>query len=125
MNKVDRFGTVVLKNSNINFVELKDSHPRRIETGIKAIANLKKTGNVDVMFQPIKRSIFSDIDSIIVSGKFKDIKKMFQEINLLLKQVGGNKAAAIVEYLQGNYAVSINTNEILKSLKRSIALIKK
>lgn len=124
MNNVGRFETGVLKSPGLNIVQLKDSHPRRIETGLETII-CYETGNVDVMFKPIKRSTFSDVDRILVSGQFKDIKKMFQEINLLLKQVGGNKAAAIIEYLQGNYIVSFNTNEILTSLRRSVTSIKK
>lgn len=125
MNNVGSFETEVLNSPKLNFVQLKDSHPRRIETGLNAIVYFKETGNVDVMFKPIKRSKFSDVDHILVSGQFKDIKKMFQEINLLLKNVGGNKAAAIIEYLQGNLLVSFNTNEILTSLKRVVTSIKK
>ena len=125
MNKVGNFGTQFYKNPDVNIVQLSDTHPRRIETGLEAIAYFKKTGDTTVTFKPIIKSRFSNVNDIIVSGQFKDIKRMFQEINTLLKEVGGNKAIAVIEYLQGNYPVSFSTNEILKSLNRTVTLIKR
>ena len=80
MNNVGSFETEVLRSRELNFVQLKDSHPRRIETGLNAMVYLKETGTVDVMFKPIKRSKFSDVEHILVSGQFKDIKKCFKKL---------------------------------------------